>query len=140
MIKFFSVAAVVAWLVSEDWLVGACLLVLGLGWAILQPEEGPPVIALAFSMQWVSVCVGLFYFTATDRPLDATIHSDYRTMVAIGLGCLLVMIAGLYAGRRLVELAGPATGVRPSYALTFKTLVASYAVGTLFVGAIQNAA
>jgi hypothetical protein len=140
MIKFFSVAAVVAWLVSGDWLVGACLLVLGLGWAILQPEEGPPVIALAFSMQWVSVCVGLFYFTATDRPLDATIHSDYRTMVAIGLGCLLVMIAGLYAGRRLVGLMGPSTGLRPAYALTFKTLVVTYAIGTLFVGAVQTAA
>jgi hypothetical protein len=140
MTKFIFLAGGLGWLVSGDWLIGASLMVLALGWTILQPDEGPPVIALAFSMQWVSVCVGLFYFAATDRPLDATIHSDYRTMVAIGLGCLLAMIAGLSVGRRLVELAGPATGVRPSYALTFKTLVASYAVGTLFVGAIQNAA
>jgi hypothetical protein len=140
MIKFAFLAGGLGWLVSGDWLIGACLLVLALGWVILQPEEGPPVIALAFSMQWVSVCVGLFYFALTDRPLDATIHSDYRTMVEIGLGCLLAMIAGLFVGRRLVGLMGPATGLRPAYALTFKTLVASYAVGTLFVGAIQNAA
>src|SRR5262245_6256919 len=138
MIKFALLAGAGGWLLSGDWLIGACLLVLGLGWVVLQPDEGPPVIALAFSMQWVSVCVGLFYHNLTERPLDATIHSDYRTMVLIGLGCLLATIAGLAAGRRLVGLAGPATGLRPAYALTFKTLVASYAVGTVFFGAIQN--
>jgi len=140
MIKVAFLAGGVGWLVSGDWLIGACLLVLGLGWMILQPDEGPPVIALAFSMQWVSVCVGLFYVALTDRPLDATIHSDYRTMVMIGLGCLLAMIAGLSVGHRLLRLIGPATGLRPANALAFKTLVASYAVGTLCVGAIQNAA
>jgi hypothetical protein len=140
MIKLVLLAGAGGWLLSGDWLVGACLLVLGLGWVILQPDEGPPVIALAFSMQWVSVCVGLFYFLLTGRPLEATIHSDYRTMVEIGLGCLLATIAGLAVGRRLVGLAGPATGLRPAYALTFKTLVAAYAVGTMSVGAIQNAA
>ena len=140
MIKFAFLAGSVAGLVSGDWLVGACVLVLGLGWALLQPDEGPPVIALAFSMQWVSVCVGLFYVALTDRPLEATLHSDYRTMVAIGLGCLLTMIGGLSVGRRLVGLMGPATGPRPAYALTFKALVASYVGGTMCVGAIQNAA
>jgi len=140
MMKFALLASAFAWVVSGDWLIGACLLVLALGWVILQPDEGPPVIALAFSMQWVAVCVGLFYFTLTERPLDATIHSDYRTMVEIGLGCLLAMIAGLSVGRRLIGLAGPATGLRPAYALTFKTLIAAYVLGTMCVGAIQNAA
>src|SRR5262245_6897114 len=140
MIKYVLLAGAGGWLVSGDWLVGACLLVLALGWVILQPDEGPPVIALAFSMQWVAVCVGLFYFLLTGRALDATIHSDYRTMVQIGLGCLLAMIAGLAVGRRLVSLAGPARGLRPAYALTFKTLVVAYALGTAFVGAIQTAA
>jgi hypothetical protein len=140
MMKSVLIVGGLGWLVSGDWLIGACLMVLALGWTILQPDEGPPVIALAFSMQWVAVCVGLFYFTATERPLEATIHSDYRKMVEIGLGCLLSMIAGLSVGRRLVGLAGPAPGLRPAHALTFKTLVASYAVGTLFVGAIQTAA
>jgi hypothetical protein len=140
MNKLVVLAGLAGWLLSGDWLIGACLLVLALGWVILQPDEGPPVIALAFTMQWVSVCVGLFYFTLTERPLDATIHSDYRTMVLIGLGCLLAMIAGLTLGRRVVKLAGPAKGLRPAYALTFKTLVVAYALGTVFVGAIQNAA
>jgi hypothetical protein len=140
MMKFAFLAGALGWLFSGDWLIGACLLVLGLGWVMLQPDEGPPVIALAFSMQWLSVCVGLFYFTLTDRPLDATIHSDYRPMVEIGLGCLVAMITGLAVGRRLVGLLGPASGLRPAYALTFKTLVTAYALGTLFVGAIQTAA
>src|SRR5215470_234667 len=133
MMKFVCIAGVAGWLLSGDWLIGACLLVLGLGWMILQPDEGPPVIALAFSMQWVSVCVGLFYVALTDRPLEATLHSDYRTMVAIGLGCLLTMIGGLSVGRRLVGLLGPATGPRPAYALTFKALAASYVAGTMCV-------
>ena len=50
MIKFALLAGIVGWLASGDWLIGACLLVLGVGWVVLQPEEGPPVIALAFSM------------------------------------------------------------------------------------------
>jgi len=140
MIKFALLAGIIGWLASGDWLIGACLLVLGVGWVVLQPEEGPPVIALAFSMQWVAVCVGLFYYTVTERPLDATIHSDYRTMMMLGLGALLATMAGLYVGRRLVGLAGPATGLRPPHALTFKTLLSAYALGTLFVGAIQTAA
>ena len=140
MTKLVIIAGAVGWLASGDWLIGACLVVLGVGWLVLQPEEGPPVIALAFSMQWVAVCVGLFYFLLTERPLDATIHSDYRTMVMLGLGALLATMAGLYLGRRLVGLAGPATGLRPAYALTFKTLLSAYALGTIFVGAIQTAA
>jgi hypothetical protein len=140
MTKLVILAGAIGWLASGDWLIGACLLVLGLGWIVLQPDEGPPVIALAFSMQWVAVCVGLFYYAVTERPLDATIHSDYRTMVMIGLGVLLATIAGLYVGRRLVGLAGPATGLRPAYALTFKTLLSAYVLGTIFVGAIQTAA
>src|SRR5215470_16358908 len=115
MMKFVLLAGGLGWLVSGDWLIGVSLMVLALGWVVLQPDEGPPVIALAFSMQWVSVCVGLFYFTVIDRPLEATIHSDYRTMVLIGLGCLLATMAGLYVGRKLVTgLAGPPTGLRPA--------------------------
>jgi hypothetical protein len=140
MTKLVILAGAIGWLASGDWLIGACLLVLGLGWIVLQPDEGPPVIALAFSMQWVAVCVGLFYYAVTERPLDATVHSDYRTMVMIGLGVLLATIAGLYVGRRLVGLAGPATGLRPASALTFKTLLSAYVLGTIFVGAIQTAA
>src|SRR5262249_53299136 len=114
MTKYVLLAGGLGWLVSSDWVIGACLIVVELGEAVLQPDEGPPLIALACSRQWVAVCVGLFYFAATERPLDATIHSDYRTMVEIGLGCLLAMIAGLYVGRRLVGLAGPAKGLRPA--------------------------
>src|SRR6185369_13223550 len=111
MTKFVLLAGAAGWLLSGDWLLGACLVVLALGWVILQPDEGPPVIALAFSMQWVAVCVGLFYYAVTERPLDATIHSDYRTMVLIGLGVLVATMAGLYIGRKLVGLVGPATGL-----------------------------
>jgi hypothetical protein len=139
MTKLVILAGAIGWLASGDWLIGACLLVLRLVRIVLQPDEGTPVIALASRMQWRVDCLGLFY--RRDRTsLDATIHSDYRTMVMIGLGVLLATIAGLYVGRRLVGLAGPATGLRPAYALTFKTLLSAYVLGTIFVGAIQTAA
>ena len=140
MKKFVILAGLIGWLVFNDWMMGASLAVLVLGWAMLQPEEGPPVLALAFSMQWVSVCCGMFYIAITDRPLEATIHSDYRTMVAIGLGWLLAMIAGLNIGRKLIDLMGPPDGLRPASALTFKTLLMVYAAGTIFVGAVTSAA
>jgi hypothetical protein len=140
MKKYVILAGVVGWLAFNDWMIGASLAVLVLGWAMLQPDEGPPVLALAFSMQWVSVCCGMFYIALTDRPLEATIHSDYRTMVAIGLGWLVAMIAGLNIGRKLIDLMGPPEGLRPAYALTFKTLLVVYAAGTIFVGAITQAA
>ena len=82
MTKFVILAGVVGWLASGDWLIGACLLVLGLGWIVLQPDEGPPVIALAFSMQWVAVCVGLFYLrrdrTSTRRDDPQRLSDDGR--------------------------------------------------------------
>src|SRR4051812_23922562 len=48
----------VGWLAFGDWLAGAALVVLALCWVLLPAEEGPPVLALAATMQWTSVCIG----------------------------------------------------------------------------------
>ena len=137
MKKLVVIALVVGWVGSGDWLIGAALMTLALAWTFLPTHEGPPVLPLAASMQWVSVTIGLFYVTLTGRPLEATIRADYRTMVAIGLGWVLAMIAGLYIGRWLVDRQGPPKGLRPTYALTFKTLVLIYAMGTTFLLPVQ---
>ncbi len=133
-------AAIVGWIAFGDWLAGAALGVLALAWVMLPSEEGPPVLALAATMQWTSVCIGYFYSAITGRPLEATIHADYRTMVAIGLGCVLVMVLGLSLGRHLIERLRPPQGLRPAHALSFKTLLIVYAVLTASLGAIVEAA
>jgi hypothetical protein len=140
MIKMAVFLGTAVWLFSGDWLLGLCTLVLGMGWALLRAEEGPPVLALAFSLQWVTVCIGLFYVAITGRPLLATLSSNYEPMVLIGLGCLVSLLVGLLFGQALVRRLKPLTGVRPAYALTFKSLVLCYVIGTFLTGAVQTLA
>jgi hypothetical protein len=138
MKKVAVIAAVVVWMFSGDWLLGLSALVLGLGWALLPAEEGPPVLALAFTLQWVAVCIGLYYVAITGRPLQATLGSDYQPMVLIGLGCLAAILAGLLFGQYIVGRLKSLEGVRPAYALTFKSLVLAYVVATAVAGGIHE--
>jgi hypothetical protein len=140
MKKLVVVAGLAAWLISGDWLLGLCTLVLGLGWALLKAEEGPPVLALAYTLQWITVCIGLYYVAITGRPLQATLASDYQPMVLIGLGCLIVLMAGLLFGQWLIGRLKPMQGVRPAYALTFKSLALSYLVATAVAGFVHELA
>lgn len=140
MKKLVIAAGLGVWLISGDWLLGLTAFVLVLGWALLPAEEGPPVLALAYTLQWVTVCVGLYYVTITGRPLQATLSSDYEPMVLIGLGCLVSLMAGLRFGKYLIGRLKPMEGVRPAYALTFKSLVVCYLLGTAFASAVQTLA
>src|SRR5262249_61965380 len=107
-------------------------------WTYIRNEEGPPVLQLALTLQWVEVSIGLFYVVWTGRPLEATLNSDYRPMVAIGLGCVVALTVGVWGGQYLIARMKPVTGWRPDHALTFKTLVLSYAVGVAVVGAVNQ--
>ena len=140
MIKWVAVAGIAGSIVFGDWLAGAALAVLALAWILLPAEEGPPVLALGATMQWTAVCIGLFYVLATGRPLEATLRSDYRTMVMLGLGCVLALILGLTLGRFLIERMRPPDGVRPAHALSFKTLLLVYVALTATIGGIVEAA
>jgi hypothetical protein len=88
----------------------------------------------------VAVSIGFFYFLITGRPLEATLRTDYRTIVLIGLGWVTAMVFGLWLGRYLIERLPPPEGIRPAHALTFKTLVLVYVIGTASIGVIQEAA
>ncbi len=140
MLKLVVVAGLAVWLLSGDWLLGLCTFVLALGWFVLQADEGPPVLALAFTLQWITVCIGLYYVTLTGRPLQVTLASEYQPMVLIGLGCLAALLAGLWAGQWLVSRLKPLEGMRPAYALTFKSLVTAYIAGTAVAGGIHQLA
>jgi hypothetical protein len=138
MKKLVVFAGLATWLISGDWLLGLCTLVLGLGWALLRADEGPPVLALAYTLQWITVCIGLYYVAISGRPLQATLTSDYQPMVLIGLGCLIALMAGLLCGQWLIGCLKPMAGVRPAYALTFKSLVLAYVLATAVAGFIHE--
>src|SRR4051812_11247465 len=135
-----AAAALAVWLITADPLSAVSIFVLGLIWSVLPEREGPPVLAMALTLQWIQVTIGMFYVGLTGRPLEATLRSDYRPMVAIGLGCIVALLAGLWCGQRWVDRLGPPTGERPQDALAFKTLGISYAAAVAVVGAVQQLA
>lgn len=135
-----GLASAAAWLVARDWLAAAGILVLWLGWHLLVLDEGPPVLAMAFTFQWVQVTAGLYYHALTGRSLDAIELSDYRPMVLIGLGCILALLIGLRLGMRVVRGPAPDDGPRPEQAFGWPALLVAYAVAVTVTGTVQQLA
>ena len=79
----------------DDVLAGVSIVVLWAIWKLLYAKGEPPVLPLALSFQWMQVTCGLFYYGLTGRELEAIYASDYRPMVAIGLGCVCALTIGL---------------------------------------------
>jgi hypothetical protein len=116
-------------LLAQDWIAGVGLWVLCLGWRYLRSADGPPVLAMAFTFQWVQVTVGMYYYAVTGntlQALDVTVLADYRPMVLIGLGCLLALLVGLRGGMWVADRLGakPATG--PEQAFSWRPLILLY--------------
>jgi hypothetical protein len=132
--------AIVATLFAEDWIAGVAVCVLWVGWQYLRSDEGPPVLALAFSFQWVQVVSGIFYYGASRRVLPAMDVSDYRPMVLIGLGCLVALLLGLRSGTTLARESWLAVERGPSLAFTGGKLLLCYAVSAVLSGIIQELA
>ncbi len=129
-----------AWLVAGDWIAAAAILVLWVAWRILPADEaGPPVLAMALTFQWVQVTAGMWYHALTGIPLPAVDLSDYRPMVAIGLGCLLALALGLRAGIGLIRPAGERIDdTRPAFG--WPALVAAYLISVALTGSLQEIA
>ena len=86
----------VAGVLADDWIVSLALVILFLGWKYLSREPGPPIVAAAFSNQWLQVTAGLLYFAATGRQVIEMQTSDYRPMVLIGLASVVVLFTGFW--------------------------------------------
>lgn len=125
---------------AQDWLAGLGLLVLWAGWHYLRVEEGPPVLAMAFTFQWVQVTIGIYYHGLTGRRLDAIELSDYRPMVLIGLGCLVALLFGLKLGMRVIGKAGPNDRRWPEQAFSFPVLIIVYVSSIAVTGTVQRLA
>ncbi len=89
--------------VADDWIGAAAVATLWIVWKYMRDADGLPVLAMALTFQWMQVTIGIWYFALTGRHLDAMDLSDYRPMVLIGLGCVLALTLGLYAGFKLAR-------------------------------------
>jgi hypothetical protein len=141
---FFRSAVVggvlLTWWLAEDWIAAAALGVLWAAWRYLDTDEGPPVLALAFSFQWVQVVIGLLYYAASGRRLREMDAIDYRPMVLIGLGCLLALLIGMIAGLRWARPPRSAARRWPEEAFSLWTLVGLYGVSIALGGVLQELA
>jgi hypothetical protein len=128
-----------AWFLSGDWIPSVAILVLWGVWRSLRAREGPPVLAMALTFQWVQVTAGLWYYALTGVRLPALDLSDYGRAALIGLGCLVALSIGLKLGMGTVRLA-PAAPAKPEPAFGWEALIAAYAVSIAVTGAVQEAA
>jgi len=128
----------IAWALAGDWLTAAGLWVLAAGWRYLRTEDEPPVLALAFTFQWVQVTAGIYYHAFTGRRLDVMDLSDYRPMVLIGLGCLLALLLGLAVGMRLIRRSRPKGDGAANSAFSWRTLIVLYLTSTALTGTVQQ--
>jgi hypothetical protein len=101
-----AAGCIVSWTLTGEWLVGAGLVVIWIGWRWFTSHDGPPVLAMAFTFQWVQVTIGMYYHALTGRTPNAIEFSIYRPMVIIGLGCLLSLALGLRIGMKVVRAPG----------------------------------
>ena len=138
-----ALASGVVALLAEDWIAGVAIWVLWAGWHCLRREDGPPVLAMAYTFQWVQVTIGMYYhaFTGADiGALDVRAVGDYRTMMLLGLGCLLALLAGLKGGIWLVERWRGRQIVGPEDAFTWRTLILLYVASIALTGSMQELA
>ncbi|MDO8795108.1 MAG: hypothetical protein Q7J25_10865 [Vicinamibacterales bacterium] len=105
----------------------AALVVLLVIWTQLEESEGPPVLKLAMTSQWMQVSVGLFYSRLTGQTFDVMDVRGYETTIYMGLGCVLALTAGLIAGIRAVNARLSDPGERATELATFNLVVVVYA-------------
>jgi hypothetical protein len=123
---------------TDEWLIGASLLVLWVVWRFLPTLEGPPVLSVALTFQWIQVVAGVYYHALTGRELIAIEVSNYRPMVMIGLVCILTLVAGIRLGFRVPARTRFFVGA--SLGLEWHDLAIAYIAFILFSSSIQTLA
>ena len=135
-----AVLVFVAVYLFGHWLAGVAVAALIAIWRLLRnPEdEGPPVLALAMTVQWVQVTAGIFYTGLTGRPLSPTDAPDTDRMVLIGLGCVLSLTAGLWFGVRQVRGRMPKLENAPNEVVGWRLLIMIYFGALAATGVMQQ--
>lgn len=123
-----------------SWMYGASVAVILLIWKGLPDSEGPPVLKLAMTTQWVSVSIGLFYAALSGREMGIAETSAYDRTMVMALGAVAALTIGLIIGVRMVQARKDYPPVTPEYLVSFKTLLVVY-FGTLaMTGVLQELA
>ncbi len=127
----------VAALWTEDWLGGLAVLALAYAWQVLPISDGPPILFIALTMHWIQIVIGLYYHALTGHtPLAmAMAPADYREMVELGLGAVMMITTGITLGDMLVR-DKPEEKIR-EYAISDDYLTVYYLAAVVFRGAIQ---
>ena len=130
MKKMAVIAGLVVWLFSGDWLLGLSAFVLGAGLgASCRPKRGRPCWRSRSRLQWVTVCyrpvLRGHHGPAASGDAQQRLSADgaHRSRLSRRDP------GGLLFGQYLVRRLRPLEGVRPAYALTFKSLVMTYVIG-----------
>ena len=131
-----AIVSAAASILAADWIPFIAIWLLWAAWRSTRTGDGPPVLAMAFTFQWVQVTAGIWYQMLTGIRLPAVDHSDYRTMVLIGLGCLAALLAGLKLGMTVIR--PPRATAQPGPALGWGALVAAYLGSVVMTGTIQE--
>ena len=103
----FSTWGILGWLLcvtlllSDRWLLGPSLFVLLVGLYLLSRDDGPPVVAAAFTYQWLQVTVALWYLAVTSRRIDDLNDPEPTRMVLIGLATIVAFFGGYYWVNRI---------------------------------------
>lgn len=124
-----------AYFAIGDALAPLAILLLWAVWHFLAVEEGPPVLAMALTFQWVQSAIGVFYHGLTGRTMEAIERSDYRPMVLMALGSVAALLLGLVLGLR--RLRRP-LGARPLRTFSNRGLFALYIAFLLGLGLLQT--
>jgi len=135
-----GIFAIAATYVAGHWVAGVAVLVLAFVWRLLRPSEGPPVLALALSAQWLQVTLGIFYTPLTGVVLSALVDSNWVPMVLIGLGCIVALALGLRIGINVVMRKMGPPAERVELAFPQHAIIVAYAATVASSAAVQELA
>ena len=138
LIRGALVMFAVSW--TGYWSAGLAVAVLLLIWALLSTAEGPPVLALALTYQWMQVTIGLFYSTLTGEELEAMYQTDWQRMMLIGLGWVTCLAAAMFYGIVLTRQRIAPSPDAPVRAVSAKVLYIAYGASLLLTGVVQELA
>jgi hypothetical protein len=122
------------------WMGVICAAVLIFIWRIIPESEGPPVLQLALTMQWIQVSVGVYYVAWTGHELEATTSPALDKMILIGLGCITTFAIAFRIGKRFIAARKSYPVIAPPEMTTLPTLTIAYIAGVAITGVMQEVA
>lgn len=122
------------------WLGAVCAITLVFAWRVIPRSEGPPVLQLAMTTQWLQVSLGVFYVPLVGRELEGNRSSASETMILIGLACIAAFSIGFRVGKQYMMRRKSYPPIAPPEMTTLGTMVLAYGVGVLLTGALQEIA